>query len=69
MECCKTHVISEHKFVRLYEDEGKYFVELTANGYIIKALAGKTLKVAEKYYLEIINKLRDGISMLEALHS
>ena len=69
MESFKTHVFSERKFVRLYEDEGKFFVELTANGYAVKALAGKTLKMAETYYLEIINKLKDGMSMLEALHS
>ncbi|MFX1519009.1 MAG: hypothetical protein ACFFCD_03715 [Promethearchaeota archaeon] len=69
MEAFKTHTISESKFVRLYKDEGKYFVELTANGYTVKALAGTTLKIAEAYYLGVINKLRDGVSMLEALHS
>ena len=69
MESYKTHVISESKFVRLYEDEGKYFVELTANGYAVKALAGTTLKVAETYYLGVIDKLKDGMSTLEALHS
>jgi len=69
LESFKTHIISESKFVRLYKDEGKYFVELTANGYAVKALAGTTLKMAETRYLEIINKLRDGMSVLEALHS
>jgi hypothetical protein len=69
MESFKTHIISESKFVRLYKDEGKFFVELTANGYAVKALAGTTLKMAETYYLGVIDKIRDGMSMLEALHS
>lgn len=69
MEFCKTHIISEDKYVRLCKDGSQYFVELTANGYAVKALAGTTLKMAETYYLEIINRLREGMSMLEALHS
>ena len=69
MEAFKTHTISESKFVRLCKDGGKFFVELTANGYVVKVLAGTTLKMAETYYLGVINKLREGLSVLEALHS
>lgn len=57
--------ISENKLLRLVLKDQKYFVELSARGYKITHLAGKTLHEAEKCYLDLLNKLKNGGSLLE----
>jgi hypothetical protein len=57
--------ISANKSLRLFLKDQKYFVELIANGYKVTYLAGKTLHEAEKCYMELLHKVRNGGSMLE----
>jgi len=61
----RTVIISEHKILRLFQKNEKYFIEIISNGYKVKFLAGKTLKVAEKNYKDIIKKIKEGRSTLE----
>jgi hypothetical protein len=57
--------ISENKLLRLVLKDQKYFVELIASGYKVTQLAGKTLQEAEKCYVELLHKIKNGGSMLE----
>jgi hypothetical protein len=57
--------LSENKFLRLILKNQKYFVELIASGYKVTRLAGKTLQEAEKCYVELLHKIKNGGSMLE----
>jgi hypothetical protein len=57
--------VSENKSLRLFLKDQKYFVELIANGYSVIYVAGKALQEAEKCYMELLQKVREGESMLE----
>ncbi|WP_287587343.1 hypothetical protein [Candidatus Borrarchaeum sp.] len=59
--------ISENKLLRLVLKDQKYFIELIASGYKVTQLAaGKTtLQEAEKCYVELLHKIKNGGSMLE----
>ena len=61
----RTVIISEHKILRLFQKNEKYFIEIISKGYTVKFLAGKTLKKAEKHCKAIINKIKAGRSTLE----
>jgi hypothetical protein len=61
----KSDKISENKSLKLFLKDQKYFVELIACGYNVIYLAGKTLHEAEKRYIELLHKIRNGESMLE----
>ncbi len=69
LESLKTCVISENKSLNLCKDGQKFFLEVCANGYVVKVIAGTTMQAAETYYLGVINKLRDGLSVFEAIHT
>ena len=61
----RTIIISEHKILRLFQKNEKYFIEIISKGYTIKFLAGKTLKEAEKHCKDIIKMIKAGRSTLE----
>ncbi len=61
----KTFIISEHKILRLFQKDEKYYIEITGNGYLVKFFAGKTLKQAEKRCINVIKKIKAGWSTFE----
>ena len=61
----RTVIISEHKILRLFQKNEKYFIEINSKGYTFKYLAGKILKEAEIHCKDIIKKIKAGKSALE----
>ncbi len=61
----KTFIISEHKILRLFQKDEKYYIEIAGNGYIVQFFAGKTLKQAEKRCINVIKKIKAGWGTFE----
>ena len=61
----RTVIISEHKILRLFQKNEKYFIEIISKGYTVKYLAFKILKEAEIHCKDIIKKIKAGKSALE----
>ena len=58
-------IAKPNKLLRLIRKDQKYFVELIASGYSVTHLAGKNPQEAEKCYVELLDKIKNGGSMLE----
>jgi len=63
----KTFIISENKILRFIQEDKEYFIELIGNGYIVRFLAGTTLKEADKRCKNLIKRIKKGGSVLEPI--